>query len=189
MPRIYPNVVTVAQMAVSRIVQPGDTVVDATAGNGNDTVFLARLVGRSGKVYSFDIQENALFNTARNLEQSGINGPVELIRSGHEKLREKVPPGVRAVMFNLGYLPGGDHSIITRPATTLTALEGALTLLAPGGLVSLVIYPGHPGGWEEAETVLAYAAKLPLSQWDVVKITHPNRADTAPWCLLIQRLE
>ncbi|MCL6545959.1 MAG: class I SAM-dependent methyltransferase, partial [Bryobacteraceae bacterium] len=145
-----------SQVLVSERVKRGSVVVDATAGKGNDTLFLARLVGRHGKVYAFDIQDGALARTFSLLERHGLAGRVELVYAGHERLLEFVREPVDAVMYNLGYLPGGDQAIVTKPETTLASLGAALEILRPGGRVSLVSYGSVAGKLEVAwENVIA----------------------------------
>ena len=143
---------TCAHDWISRVVSPGDAVVDATAGNGHDTVFLARLVGPSGQVHAFDVQEEAIRATRERLEKEGLLTPsVRLHLASHDRLAELVGGPVKAIVFNLGYLPGGDKKTVTRTECTLAALEQAAALIAPNGLLSVMCYPGHEGGKEEAE--------------------------------------
>ena len=124
---------------ISRVVLPGDTVVDATAGNGHDTVFLARLAGPSGQVHAFDVQEEAIRATRERLEKEGLlTSAVHLHLASHDRLAELVTGPVKAVGFNLGYLPGGDKKTITRTGCTLAALEQAAALIAPNGLLSVI---------------------------------------------------
>lgn len=125
----------------------GDTVIDATVGNGNDTVVLAKAVGSMGKVYGFDIQEEAIDKTKEKLLLTGLLPQTELILEGHENIENHVPEDANlgAVMFNLGYLPSGDKSIITQPATTLSAIQQSLVRLRKGGILSLMIYYGQIG--------------------------------------------
>lgn len=113
--KLLPKAVDEAREVISKVVKKGDVAVDATAGNGLDTLFLAKLVGESGRVYAFDIQKEALENTRQRLQKEDLLSRVELIRAGHENMEEYVPGHVSAVMFNLGYLPGGNHRVITRP--------------------------------------------------------------------------
>ena len=181
------SAVYLAQLFVSDSIRNGGTTVDATAGNGNDVLFLARLVGASGKVYAFDIQAKALQTTQELLARNGCADRVELLQAGHEEMKELVPGPVDAVIFNLGYLPGGDHSIVTRPGTTITALSAALDLLRPGGRIGLVIYTGHPGGREEGETVEKFASSLNTDQFKVIKISFLNRAANAPVVIVIEK--
>ncbi|NBD27618.1 class I SAM-dependent methyltransferase [Paenibacillus glycinis] len=176
------SVLGMARRLVKERVSPGDAVVDATCGNGVDTQFLAELVGPRGAVYAFDIQEAALERTRSRIEAAigGTYGagapdagglheadirPLRLVHASHADMDKHVAEAhrgsVAAVMFNLGYLPGADQAVITEPASTLAALEAALRLLRPGGILTAVLYPGHPGGLEEAEAVAAWASSLP----------------------------
>ncbi|KAL1300032.1 uncharacterized protein LOC107614427 isoform X1 [Arachis ipaensis] len=147
-----------AHMVWKHVVQKGDTVLDATCGNGFDTLAMLNLVAddsRKGYVYALDIQKDALDNTSILLEES-LNPDerqlVKLVNICHSKMEEVVPRNalVRLVGFNLGYLPGGKKEIITRPETTFLALEAAERILMPGGLISIVVYVGHPGGRKRA---------------------------------------
>lgn len=138
----------------------GEVVVDATVGNGYDTAFLARLVGSSGHVVGFDIQERAIQTTRQRLTAYGLSDRATLLLRGHQHLSDLIDTGdqfgatgLRCVVFNLGYLPGADKSVITRADTTLTAIRAACNMLAPGGLVTIMVYPGHIGGREEADAV------------------------------------
>ena len=134
----------------------GDLVIDATAGNGHDVAFLAEQVGNSGKVYAFDLQKEAIEATRKLLAEKGVEN-VELHQCGHERMDEALPSEifgqVAAVTFNLGYLPGGDKSVVTQTTTTRMALRLAMDLLRPGGLLVVVAYRGHPGGPEECVAV------------------------------------
>ncbi len=151
-----------AHLAIRRSVNPGDCAIDATVGNGHDTLFLAELVGPSGRVFGFDVQETALASAAEKL---GGLPQVRLVHAGHETLAEHLAANDRdrlaAAMFNLGYMPGGPKDIVTRPETTLSALRQALDHLKINGVVTLVLYPGHPGGAEEADAVRSLALGLP----------------------------
>lgn len=145
-----PRVTEMAHELVRRRLRPGHRAVDATAGNGHDTLFLAECVGPVGRVDAFDVQPEALAETARRV--AGLP-QVRLHLRGHESLAEVVEGPLAAVLFNLGYLPSGDKSVATRPTSTLAALEAALSLLAPDGVLVVVAYPGHEGGAEEAAEV------------------------------------
>ena len=141
----------------------GDLAIDATAGNGHDVAFLAEQVGSSGKVYAFDLQKDAIEATARLLAEKGVEN-IELHQCGHERMDEVLPPEimgqVAAVTFNLGYLPGGDKSVVTQTTTTRMALRLSMDLLRPGGLLVVVAYRGHPGGPEECEAVQEELLKI-----------------------------
>jgi SAM-dependent methyltransferase len=147
----------IAHELLSPVIQAGDFAVDATVGNGHDTRFLAEQVGDEGKVLGLDVQESAILVTAARLGEAGLKHRVDLVQKGHEQLDKLLPEGMRAklkvVMFNLGYLPGGDHGLITRADTTLKALDAALGQLRPDGLISLMVYRGHPGGNEEYRAI------------------------------------
>jgi len=174
-----------AHQIVRDRVERGDTVVDATLGGGADLVFLSGCVGADGKVVGFDVQTEAVERSRARLGEE-YHG-VELHALGHERMAEFVDGEVAAVMFNLGYLPGGDKSVITRAETTLAALEVATGLLRPGGVVTVVCYPGHAGGDDEAEAVSDWAAKLPQEQFGVVRYGFMNQRNAPPFLIAIER--
>ncbi len=180
MVKLWENMVQAAHYFVKTVVAPGDVVVDATAGNGHDTLFLAGLVGKEGKVYAFDIQEQALINTRNRLKQADMLERVQIIAAGHEEMARLVPGNIKAVMFNLGYLPGSDHRVISVPQTTIPALSAALSLLKPGGIVTVVAYPGHCGGLEEVKAVADYLFSLDPADWYILHIYQGNRQAQAP---------
>ncbi|MGR8934587.1 MAG: tRNA (mnm(5)s(2)U34)-methyltransferase [Gammaproteobacteria bacterium] len=161
MPRI--SLVDEAQRAVAECLHAGGNAVDATAGNGRDTVFLAEQVGDTGRVFAFDIQQTALAATAARLQEAGLGVRVKLIHAGHETMLKYLPQcigKIDAIMFNLGYLPGGDKRIITAAGTTLQALDQATLLLAPGGVLTILAYPGHNGGDVETAAVQGWCGSL-----------------------------
>lgn len=175
-----------AQLLLRQKLKTGDVVVDATVGNGHDTLFLADLVGPSGRVIGFDVQQAALDQAAALL---GERSNVRLVHAGHERLAEHLADDdlrLAAVMFNLGYLPGADKAVTTGAATTLAALQQALTRLAIGGLVTLVLYPGHAGGAEEAEAVLAFVDGLE-ADFAVSRYHRVNAVRPAPELLVVER--
>jgi len=145
-----------AHDAVQKFVRPGDAVVDATVGNGYDTLFLAQLVGPQGHVFGLDIQQEALDQALLLLAPHQFRH-VTLLRRDHAELRDVIPRKhhgqLAAVMFNLGYLPGGNKAITTMPGTTFTAIQAAMLLLRPEGILSIMIYRGHAMGPLEAEAV------------------------------------
>jgi predicted methyltransferase len=149
-----PRLIELAHEAVRAGLKPGDVAVDATAGNGHDTLLLVELVGPTGRVFAFDVQPDALARTAARL---GGASNVVLLKRDHAEMGAAIPVEhhgrIGAVMFNLGYLPGGDHALITRTASTLSALSAALELLRPDGVLTVLAYTGHPGGAEEADAV------------------------------------
>jgi tRNA G37 N-methylase Trm5 len=179
--------VPLAHLMLRHFVRSGDNVVDATCGNGNDTLLLAELAGPDGRVWAFDIQEEAMEGTARRLAGSGLSERVTLVAQGHETMAGQVPPPLNAVVFNLGYLPGGDRAIITRPETTVVALEQALGLLAPGGIVVLTVYPGHDGGDAESRLAERWAAKLRAPLFHAWRMGQINVTADAPYLILVQK--
>jgi len=168
-------------------VRPGDRVLDATCGNGNDTLMLARLVGECGTVWAFDIQPEALRATDALLAEAGCRRRVELVESGHERLDEFVSGPLRAVVFNLGFLPGGPKVCTTLPDTTIDALGKAAELLAPAGLLLLALYPGHSGGKEECAAVEAWAASLSPTAFNVWFHRQLNRSPVAPYLVVVEK--
>ena len=146
-----------AHEAVAEVLRAGERAVDATAGNGHDTLFLAQLVGEGGRVLAFDVQRAAIESAKARIGSAGLVDRVEFFQESHAGISRRVEPGVGAVMFNLGYLPGGDHGVITEAGETLKALDGASGVLRPGGVLTVVCYPGHEGGGEESRAVVAWA--------------------------------
>ena len=190
---MYPGKLTeVAHRLVAGKLQPGEVAVDATAGNGHDTLLLAGLVGEAGAVFALDVQAGALAATGKRLMEHGQDKAVNLCQRGHESLAEVVPGRhhgrVSAVMFNLGYLPGGDKSRITQGETTLSALGQALAMLKEGGLCTMVCYPGHPGGEQEAEAVSRFVADLDPDDYRVERHDSEHRINHAPFLLAIEKV-
>ena len=175
-----------AHILVRECVKPGDRVVDATIGNGHDTVFLADLVGPSGHVDGFDIQDEAL-ESARLKLLDPLCDHVTLHSVGHEKIADLVEPQVQAVMFNLGHLPGGDKRLITQAETTIAALQAAAGILSSGGIVTIVVYTGHPGGQKEAESVTKFCCSLDDSQFSTTVYKSSSDKPTAPFLITITR--
>ncbi|NLP37469.1 MAG: methyltransferase domain-containing protein [Firmicutes bacterium] len=177
-----------AKELVREVLTPGDIAVDATCGNGHDTLFLAELVGPEGKVFAFDIQQEAILSTQKKLEAAQLSERVELLNTSHANEAFWPPAPLQAVMFNLGYLPGGDHEVITQPKSTVAALQIAVTRLQPGGIITLVVYTGHDGGEEELEAVRNFCTKLPQKEYAVLEYKFINQINRPPLLLAIQRL-
>lgn len=181
--------VSLTQLARDRIaerLQSGQFAIDATTGNGHDTVFLAESVGRRGRVFGFDIQSSALANTHQRLLDGGLASSVTLIHQGHEHMRAQIPAEVHgqvsAIMFNLGYLPGSDKKTITQPATTAAAVESAAQLLARDGIMTILAYRGHTGGQNEADTVVRLLDSLDKQQFEIEQ--HPS---PGPWLYIVKK--
>lgn len=147
----------------------GDVAIDATAGRGRDTLLLARLVGASGRVHAFDVQQEAVEATRALLGEAGLLGRCALHLRSHAEMSATVPDAdhgrIGAVVFNLGYLPGSDHAVTTVTETTLAGLEAGMRLLRPAGRLVCVCYTGHPGGEAEAEAVHAFLSRSAREGW------------------------
>ncbi|MDZ4286649.1 MAG: class I SAM-dependent methyltransferase [Prosthecobacter sp.] len=187
-----PSAVGWAQLLMADRLRPGDVVADATAGNGHDTLFLAGHVGEQGHVYAMDVQAKAVDETRRRLLEAGISEDrFTLVCAGHETMRVVIPLAqhgrLRGIMFNLGYLPGSDKSVITRTETTLQALAVALELLAPGGLLTVAVYPGHEGGAQEQQAIGAWIAGLSPRDFEAQLIRPVNRSASPPECWVVLR--
>lgn len=186
-PPLLRGPVQLSHLLLGRFVSEGCRVVDATCGNGHDTLVLARLAGATGRVWAFDIQEAALTATRLKLEEAGLDQRVRLVHAGHEEMAQHVGEAVHAVVFNFGYLPGGDRGIVTSPDTSLRALTAALDLLLSGGIIAAAVYPGHPGGAEEGKAIEKWAAALPATShaWRMGRL---NTSSDAPYSILIQKV-
>ncbi len=168
-------------------VKPGDTVVDATMGNGHDTLFLCGLVGEEGRVYAFDVQPQAVENTRQRLKEAGVEERALLFCLGHEHMAEKAQGPVAAVVFNLGWLPGGDHSVTTHWETTRQAVDSALALLEPLGVLVICAYPGHAEGDRERKALIEHLSALPPQGFNVLWHQFLNAGPGAPECFAVQK--
>ena len=166
---------------------PGARAVDATMGNGKDTLWLCGLVGETGRVYAFDVQAEAVARTRELLEREGVVDRATLFCRGHEHMAEVVDGPVDAVMFNLGWLPGAEHGVTTRVETTLQAADAALTLLKPEGLLTICVYPGHDEGTRELNALTAWAASLDPRQYDALMKHYMNQPNDPPVLIAVKR--
>ncbi|MCA1797380.1 MAG: class I SAM-dependent methyltransferase [Desulfuromonadaceae bacterium] len=195
----------------AEVLSPGDMAVDLTLGNGNDCLHLACCVEArtTGGVLGFDIQHTALERSARLLATHGFptcihtdstrdcfaartepypdaTTGVHLFHSGHQDLQRHLQRAPKVVLGNLGYLPGGDHSISTAAFTTLSAIKQGLAALMPKGRLIMVVYPGHANGQREAKELSEFFTTLAKQEWDVINIGCPN-ATRAPFLLSAER--
>ncbi|WP_018753029.1 tRNA (mnm(5)s(2)U34)-methyltransferase [Paenibacillus sanguinis] len=188
------SVLSFAHKLVRERIAPGDIAVDATAGTGADTLFLAKACGGKGQVFSFDIQQQALTLTQDRLtkEDASLIAEVMLLNASHARMEQELPINVHgqvaAVMFNLGYLPaeGADPALITVPDSTIPALEAGLRLLRPRGVLTAVLYPGHPGGELEAAAVENWAKALPAARGQSI-IYRQLQRPAAPYLIAVDR--
>lgn len=159
----------------------GGFYIDATMGNGNDTLFLCMLAGESGHVLAFDVQEEALRRTGQLLVESGVRERAELVLDGHEHMdRYTKQENADVVCFNFGYLPGGDHGIATSADTSVEAIKKGLGILKHGGMMSLCVYSGGDTGFEEKERILGYLKGLSAREYTVIVNAYWNRGNHPP---------
>jgi 23S rRNA U2552 (ribose-2'-O)-methylase RlmE/FtsJ len=165
----------------------GEVAVDFTMGNGNDTLFLSKAVGETGRVYAFDIQEAALESTRSFLESEGAPENYTLICASHHRVKEFVKEPIKAGMFNLGYLPGsGKKAVTTMRETTMPAVEAAIDLLLPDGVLIVAIYPGHEEGALEGDMLREYFKTT--SRYKICPSEfHILNSPTSPYFFLIEK--
>eukprot|EP00210_Caulerpa_lentillifera_P007632 g7289.t1 len=195
-----------AQYLWKQFLRRGDSVIDATCGNGADSLYIARLLGPNGTLLSFDIQEQAIHSTKFLLgdqmdyqfhQRDDIcaigcskQGPeIKIFKQSHERIgeyKEEVPGEVKLVTFNLGYLPGGDKEITTQTQSTLRAVKSALETIGQSGMVTIIAYIGHPEGIEEYQSLNEFLTKLDSSKWLVSEYRIKNRTNS-PILLTILR--
>ena len=169
---------------LAQVITQEDIVIDATMGNGHDTLFLAKL---AKQVYAFDIQEQALEKTSQRLQEAGLTN-VELLLQGHETVDQFVTEA-KAAIFNLGYLPSADKSIITQPQTTLEALDKLCHMLVKGGRIAIMIYYGHEGGDIEKDAVMDFVSQLPQQEYTATIYRTLNQINNPPFLVMIEKLE
>lgn len=186
------SLLKLAHQHIQKVLQTGDAAIDATVGNGHDTLFLAEQVGLTGRVYGFDIQAVAINATRKKLQHAQLVDCVRLIQASHADMAVHIPASkhdkIRACMFNLGYLPKGDKSIITQTDSTLPALTVASELLAPQGIMTVLAYPGHAGGDKEAASVETWLAQLSGKKFVVNTFFSAISSQTAPRLFVIEKL-
>jgi 16S rRNA C1402 N4-methylase RsmH len=184
------QIIPFAHQLLESTVSPGDITVDATTGNGNDTLFLAKLVGESGHVFGFDIQQEAIFQTENRLREANISNAT-LFNQGHETINQAIPESTRdkikGAIFNLGYLPGGDKHIVTQSASTIEAIEQLLSMMPSEGIIVVVIYHGHPEGLEEKKGLMEYVSKIDQKMAHVLQYQFINQANDPPFIIAIEK--
>ncbi|ASN07335.1 16S rRNA (cytosine(1402)-N(4))-methyltransferase [Virgibacillus necropolis] len=175
---------------IEEAVNKGETVIDATCGNGHDTVFLSKVVGEGGHVYGFDIQEQAILNTRELLASQKIKNAT-IIKDSHSNAIHHLSvdqlTSLGGAIFNLGYLPGSDKGIVTKSETTILAIEGILTHLKENGVVVLVVYHGHEGGELEKRNIMEYVHQLDQKLHSVLYYGFINQKNTPPFIIAIEK--
>lgn len=175
------GIVEYAHHFIKEHVKEGDVCIDATAGNGNDTCFLCELVGEHGKVVAMDIQSQAIENTKALLKKKGYMDRATVVQTSHENIGEYGDEeSISCVVFNLGYLPGGDHNLATKGQVSIVAMERALSLLKKNGLLSVTIYSGGDSGFEERDLVLPWLKSLDSKKYLVIYSEYYNRPNHPP---------
>ena len=185
-----PRLTDLCHESVRSTLKKGDCAIDATVGNGHDTLFLSQAVGNTGHIIGFDIQHLSIESTRQRLTESNAQSAITLIEDSHGKMSQYIPieckTKITAVMFNLGYLPGSDKTVITSKTETLKAIKQALGLIKSGGILSVMAYPGHFGGREETDSVIEYARSLDQKRFKVV--IHRSTSSQGPVLLLVTKL-
>lgn len=178
----------VKELMVSNI-KDGDIVLDATAGNGYDTLILSSLVGPKGRVYGFDIQNIAIELTREFLDENSSLDNVILINDSHEYIDKYINKKLSFIIYNLGYLPKGDKSIKTNSKSTINSIKKALELLDINGLLVVTVYVGHEGGPEEKEALEDLFLRLDQKSYNVLKYDFINQANDPPILYCIEKAE
>lgn len=181
------NIITFGHELIKERLQIGDIVVDATVGNGHDTVFLAKLVGNSGHVYGFDIQESAIERTRKRLTAENVVNQVTLFNQSHHLIGQCLDgKRIKAAIFNLGYLPGGDKTIVTVPDKTIQAVDYLVHHMESNGIIIVTVYPGHPEGKIESQAFYNYVQELDQKYFNVLKYAFLNRQNSPPYLIAIE---
>ena len=188
-PFIFEQIIHFADSLAKRSIKPEDTVIDATMGNGYDTVKLAQWVGPNGLVHAFDIQPQALQRTQERLQEHNLLERCKLHLRGHQFMADTVNDEVSVVLFNLGYLPGQDKLITTEVDTTLLAIEQALTLLRESGVLIIVVYPGHEQGRVEQDALNHWIKQVDTRRYRSLRYQFENTAAPAPYVLAVEKLK
>lgn len=170
------------QTLIENYLKEDDIAVDATCGNGNDTLYLAN---KCKKVYGFDIQDSAIKNTEKLLEEHNLNHKVTLIKDSHHLMEKYIQEKVGLIIFNLGYLPKGEKSITTTTETSIPAIKNSLNIIKTGGLVIITIYQGHEAGKKEKEELLNLASSLDKSCYHAMYFNLINQHSNPPEILAI----
>ena len=175
------SVSEIVHEAIKPHVTEGGLCIDATAGNGNDTLYLAKLVGVEGQVIAFDIQEDPVANTEKRLQEQDMSERAKVVLDSHVNMASYAKENtVDCIVFNLGYLPGGDHKMATQANSSIEAMNVALKLLKKKGLLSVTIYSGGDSGFEEKDAVLSWLRQLDQRKYLVLVTEYYNRQNNPP---------
>ena len=182
------NALGLSHQFMAAHIREGAFCIDATAGKGRDTLFLCRLVGESGRVLALDIQPDAVAQTRDLLTQEGVAHRAEVVETCHSRIGEyAAPDSVDGVMFNFGWLPGGDHNTFSHADTSVAAVKAALDLLRVGGVMTLCLYYGRQNGTAERDAILAFLPTIDHRRFTVIRGDFANRIGDVPIPIFIIR--
>jgi len=187
MSRLISSAVNYVKDNVQRKIKDDSIVIDATLGNGYDTLFLRKLLSEEGFLYGFDIQEKAIETTKNRLIENNCDTCVQLIHDGHENLGKYINEPVDIILYNLGYLPKGNKAITTESHTTLKSVKAGMTLLKKGGAIFITVYPGHPAGAVELKELLSFLEAVNQKKYEVMKVEFFNHKNNPPVVWIIER--
>lgn len=185
--KVLNNTVSITKAYIKEYLKQGQVVLDATVGNGKDTVLMADMVGDSGKVYGFDIQEIAIKNTGKLLTENNLKERVILIKDSHENLSKYISCKLDFIIYNLGYLPNGDKDIITKASSTIKSINSSLDLLNNNGLLLINSYIGHNGGLEENIQIENLLKCLDQRYFNVLKHSFINQKNNPPILYIVEK--
>ena len=185
--KYFINSTQLAKEIMNEKLNEGNIAIDATVGNGYDTLFIAERIGETGKVYGFDIQEKAIINTKEKLKENGYWQRALIIKDSHENMNKYIKEKVDFIIFNLGYLPGGNHNITTKFDTTIKAIKKSLNLLNRNGILLMVLYYGHENGKIEKEKVINFLESLDQKYFDVLMFNFINQKNNPPILIGVEK--
>jgi hypothetical protein len=181
------DLLTLQKSFILAHLKEGDTCADFTMGNGHDTAFLSKTVGKNGHVYAFDIQEGALISAKKTLEEEGCEENYTLILDSHHNAKNYIDKKIKAGMFNLGYLPGsGKKDLTTKRETTLPAVMDAINMLDSDGILLIAVYPGHEEGKLEGIELLSYLETIDRREMSIARFQIVN-SPTSPYFFIIEK--
>ncbi len=180
------KVLVFAKKLLKEKIDKNSVVIDATCGNGNDTLFLAKTSAK--KVYSFDIQKIAIERTEKLLEENELLSKCKLILDSHANFDNYVEDEFQAVIFNLGYLPNANHDITTNGKITKLTIEKMLKRISVGGIIVVVIYWGHQNGILEKEILCSYFETLNQKNIEVLQYQFINQKNNAPFLVALEKV-
>lgn len=183
------NAHKIVDLIISKYLEKGSVCIDGTLGNGNDSLKIYKALDGDCKIYSFDIQDQAI-NQAKNLfrDNNVAEEKINIISDSNENVDQYVREDVDFFILNLGYLPKGDKTITTTYKSVGTFLEKTLKIMAPGAFGIIVFYPGHPAGMEEYIKISDYLSRLDQKHFNVIKIEQMNQKNQPPQVVMVERL-